>query len=640
MSKKNFDDDYFGEYIPQLIGEKIAEYIEAPKMLSFVVALVFALTVGGICFFLDTVIKSHDEEFGKFVAADIYETIHNEFSKLIAVSLTMSNDAFLKRNLQNELNISTENEVDLMQNFLGDIKNNFGYDTAFVISAATQNYYYDGGINKVVDAENNPHDTWYKTFIAKDIPYHVNFDGNEFDKELWNIFVNARIEDRNGELLGVCGVGMAMKDLQKILAEKEIQNSIKIDLLGQDENFKVNSSNINQDSNLKEIISAMQNKLDFKTEEFISEEVDEIFIVARYIPEINSYLIVRRDNSTFRNEFSELISDIATYSGIIFFLLILFVQVNIGKENKKLREDTQRQGIVSNADKYALMFLIELKYNTLKTLSRAKNFNLLQIRDGGNAGRKIKNSLISTTQYETVRGLLKFINFEDLQQRIGNKRSISYEFLSKDYGWCRANFILLDDYGGGEINQIVFAIENIEAERRHEEEMKRRSETDAMTGLKNRGGGEKAIRYLIENGTPGMFCLMDADKFKSINDNYGHDVGDKVIKAIADCLKKTFRHQDVTMRLGGDEYAVFAVNINDEEKGAAVIQRLFDEIDAIDIPELGNRKITISLGSAFFKVGENLTFEEIYHRADLGTYVSKKVQGNCQTFYSPELDKD
>ena len=640
MSKKNFDDDYFGEYIPQLIGEKIAEYIEAPKMLAFVVALTFVAMVGVICFFLDQVIQSHDEEVGKFIAADVYETLNNEFLKMVTVSQSMSSDAFLKQNLQNELDISQEEEIGLMQDFLGNIKNKFGCDTAFLVSNATKNYYYDGGLNKVIDMENNAYDVWYKKFLDKNLPYHVDIYYNEFDREKWNIFVDSRIENNAGELLGVCGVSMEMEGLQKILTEKETQHDIKIVLYSQEENSNVNSNSVNfKDPHLKEIVSAMQKDFDFKTERFIFNEVDDIFVVARYLPEIDSYVIIIRDHA-FSDKFSDLIYDVASYSGIVIFVLMIFVQVNIGKEKKQLREDTQRQGIVSNAEKYALMFLIELQDNRLRTLSRSKNFNLLDIRDGANAARKIKNSLIQTTKYETIRGLLKFVEFEDLQQRMKDKRAISYEFSSKEYGRCRASFILLDDYGGGEINQVVFAIENIESEKRHEEELKLRSETDAMTGLKNRGGGEKAIRYLMEMGTPGMFCLMDADKFKSINDNYGHDVGDKVIKAIADCLKKTFRKQDVTMRLGGDEYAVFAVNVNDEKKGAEVIKRLFSEIDAIDIPELGNRKITISLGSAFNNPSEKLTFEEIYHRADLGTYASKKVHGNFQTFYNPELQKD
>ena len=99
---------------------------------------------------------------------------------------------------------------------------------------------------------------------------------------------------------------------------------------------------------------------------------------------------------------------------------------------------------------------------------------------------------------------------------------------------------MLVDNSGGKINQIVFAIELIDEEKQRENHLLYLSETDAMTKLNNRGGGEKKITELISEGTEGMFCLLDADKFKSINDNFGHDVGDKVIIAIADCLKKAF----------------------------------------------------------------------------------------------------
>ena len=138
---------------------------------------------------------------------------------------------------------------------------------------------------------------------------------------------------------------------------------------------------------------------------------------------------------------------------------------------------------------------------------------------------------------------------------------------------------------------------------------------------------------LMVDGVEGMFCLMDADKFKSINDNYGHDVGDKVIKAIAECLKKTFRNTDITMRLGGDEFAVYVVGVMNEINGEFFIENFFEEIDAIKIPELGKRKITISLGAAFFNVEENLSFAEVYKRADSAAYESKKFTGNHYTFY-------
>ena len=159
------------------------------------------------------------------------------------------------------------------------------------------------------------------------------------------------------------------------------------------------------------------------------------------------------------------------------------------------------------------------------------------------------------------------------------------------------------------------------------------SQTDAMTGLYNRGGGEKAIRTALFDGEEGVFFLLDADKFKSINDTYGHDVGDQVIISIADSLKKSFRGEDIVMRLGGDEFAVYAPGVLSEEAADRVIGRLFSTIDAIDIPALGDRKICVSLGAAFWRNAEALSFDELYKRSDLKLYDSKLVEGNRVNYY-------
>ena len=553
------------------------------------------------------------------------------------VANTMANDSFLKQNLKEELNIPQDEEISILQNYLSGIKENFGYNTAFIVSDATKIYYYDNGLHKIVDVEHNPHDIWYKNFLSKNLPYSTDVDKDEFEDDIWNIFINSRIEDETGKLLGVCGIGLALNDLQEILGQKETQHKVKIDIFQIEENFNIDTNAVKfKDPHLKEIILMLQQNEEFDKNQFFIDQIEDTFVVARFISETNSYLIIRHDSAYIKGVFSELVLKILISSGVILFILIIFIQVNVGKEHKKLKEESKRQGITSHADKYASMHLIDLKYNSVREVSRHEGFNLVKIRDGGNAARKIRNELLTTTQYETLRGLLEFINLDNLAYRIKGKHAISYEFLSKEYGWCRANFLLLDDKGGN-LNQIIFAIEEIDAEKRSAEDLRRRSETDLMTGLRNRGSGEKAIKDLIANGVEGMFCLMDADKFKSINDNYGHDVGDKVIKAIANALKRTFRNKDIVMRLGGDEYAVYAVGISDEERGANVILRLFREIDDIYIAELGDRKISISLGSALFHADEKISFDELYKRADLATYESKKIKGNFHTAFSKEL---
>ncbi len=156
--------------------------------------------------------------------------------------------------------------------------------------------------------------------------------------------------------------------------------------------------------------------------------------------------------------------------------------------------------------------------------------------------------------------------------------------------------------------------------------------TDIMTGILNRGSGERRVIDAMANDKTGMLCIMDVDKFKDINDDLGHSVGDKALRGIADVLKLTFRDEDIIFRLGGDEYAVYVMNLDNEEGGRAVMDRVFKEIAGMDIPELEGREICVSAGAAFFREGEKLSFEDLYKLADSGVYESKKIKGSALTF--------
>ena len=161
------------------------------------------------------------------------------------------------------------------------------------------------------------------------------------------------------------------------------------------------------------------------------------------------------------------------------------------------------------------------------------------------------------------------------------------------------------------------------------------SETDALTGIRNRGSGEAEIKRLIVLKKYGMFCLFDADKFKAVNDTFGHEAGDSVIKALANAMNNALREYDIFMRLGGDEFAFYAVGIQDEDDGRAVIERLFDFISQISIPELKGQEVHVSLGASFFTPKSlERTFDDLYKRADKNLYNSKKLGGNAYSFWA------
>ena len=175
-------------------------------------------------------------------------------------------------------------------------------------------------------------------------------------------------------------------------------------------------------------------------------------------------------------------------------------------------------------------------------------------------------------------------------------------------------------------------VDDIVASAKERQNLEILASTDIMTGILNRGSGERKVIDAMANNKTGMFCILDVDKFKNINDEFGHNVGDKVLRGIADVLKLTFREVDIIFRLGGDEYAIYVMNLSDEEGGKAVMDRVFKGISEMDIPELGGREICVSAGAVFFRDGDKRSFEELYKLADSGVYESKKVNGSALKF--------
>ncbi len=178
---------------------------------------------------------------------------------------------------------------------------------------------------------------------------------------------------------------------------------------------------------------------------------------------------------------------------------------------------------------------------------------------------------------------------------------------------------------------IIVSLTDITEQKKLEESLQILSETDFLTSICNRRSGEYRIGENMKEERFGMFCLFDVDKFKYVNDNYGHAAGDALLIGIARTMQKTFRTSDILIRLGGDEFVVFATGIQDTTLGARVLDRFMGNMAAMDIPELQGHRITISLGAVI--VTEPESFSSMYEKADSIMYDVKKKTGNAYIFY-------
>ena len=232
---------------------------------------------------------------------------------------------------------------------------------------------------------------------------------------------------------------------------------------------------------------------------------------------------------------------------------------------------------------------------------------------------------------------LEFVDISTLEERLLGENSITHEFIDKISGWCRSRFIPVDYDENGRLLHVLFCIECIEEEKKRENRLIYLARTDLMTGLRNRGSGEKRITELLKEKTGGLLCLIDCDKFKSINDTYGHSVGDKVIIAVAEKLRKTCRDSDVVLRLGGDEFAMFIPGMLEQRAAEKFFKRFFENIRQIDIIELQGKSIEISLGACFYDGYEAVSFDQLYRNADRAMYQSKKQKGCSAVIYGEEM---
>ncbi len=165
----------------------------------------------------------------------------------------------------------------------------------------------------------------------------------------------------------------------------------------------------------------------------------------------------------------------------------------------------------------------------------------------------------------------------------------------------------------------IFEIKNA-----NEAMLRYRAEHDPLTGIVNRGGFEQLKNMFRVKDVALGLLIVDVDKFKLVNDGYGHEVGDQVLKKVAAFLKDGFRATDYPARIGGDEFAVILTSMSEEMQGA-VERKITEMNDRLMHPNDGLPQVSLSVGGAF---SENGFTDDLYQKADAALYVVKE-NGRC-----------
>jgi diguanylate cyclase (GGDEF)-like protein len=166
---------------------------------------------------------------------------------------------------------------------------------------------------------------------------------------------------------------------------------------------------------------------------------------------------------------------------------------------------------------------------------------------------------------------------------------------------------------------------------------------DALTGCHNRRAYEEdweRFRQEMQSSPQGVaFLLFDCDRFKAINDTYGHAKGDRVLTIIADALVMALRANDRLYRLGGDEFATF-LSRTTPAQAKQIAQRCQGLLDASAFADLGiNEPVGISIGIAFCAADQMERIDELPKQADIAMYTAKQPGRNRIALYGEDTER-
>jgi len=175
---------------------------------------------------------------------------------------------------------------------------------------------------------------------------------------------------------------------------------------------------------------------------------------------------------------------------------------------------------------------------------------------------------------------------------------------------------------------ILLAIEDITERKKYEEKIQQMAFHDSLTGLPNRKLFSDRLGIVLaqakRNKKKVGIVMLDLDNFKDVNDTLGHDVGDTLLKAVAERLSGTLRKSDTVARFGGDEFVLIFPDMEVIEEAIQVVQKIIDRFHKPFLIDAHQLVVTTSIGIAVYP-NDGMDEEILMKNADIAMYQAKQA---------------
>ena len=205
------------------------------------------------------------------------------------------------------------------------------------------------------------------------------------------------------------------------------------------------------------------------------------------------------------------------------------------------------------------------------------------------------------------------------------------------YLWCSFRATTQFNAEGVPVRAIGVIL-NIDDTERATHALQAKAERDGLTGLMNKKTGQEQVEKMLEQGKKNdrfAMLIIDLDNFKYVNDQFGHMFGDAVLSQAAQEIRKQFRAEDITARIGGDEFLVFMKNVPDKERVRSRCEKLVESFGKLFEERIPGAGLTCSVGVAM-SPEQGIAYQELFRAADKALYEAKKLGKNQFAFYDAE----
>ena len=239
---------------------------------------------------LDKLIKENNRENSVIFANEVGNTVHDIFSEAVAVSEAMSN-TFIQELLSSRNPLESDVKTELITKYLMEIVSKFGYSTAFLTDDSTMTYYAETGFTKTVDPS-NPDDDWYIPFKESGKLYELNVDNDQANNNRITVYINTRMKNSRNNFIGVCGVGVSIKQVMQILMELEATNNITIKLVAPDGNVKVGRTGQIVMQRTEDELREVLKNYNYSQPYMYNPKNKDGYTIIKYIPECEWFAVI------------------------------------------------------------------------------------------------------------------------------------------------------------------------------------------------------------------------------------------------------------------------------------------------------------------------------------------------------------